>query len=118
MNCLTSTSASRPLTTSNEVDRSRLHEKAELERELHVVRSVRQAELFLNALLVRVDGFGTDEQTLADLRRRVALGNETQHVSLALCQLVEPLALRFCRIFLLYGNCFSSSFLFRFAICS
>src|SRR6476661_2807384 len=71
-NWRTRTSASRPLTTSNEVDRSRLHEKAELERQLHVVRSVRQPELFLNALLVRVHRLWADEQTLADLGCRVA----------------------------------------------
>src|SRR5215211_4227553 len=75
MNCRTRTSASRPLTTSREVDRSRLHEKAQLERELHVVGSMRQSELLLNALLIGVDGLRADEQPLADFRRGVALGD-------------------------------------------
>src|SRR6476659_6067303 len=99
MNCRASTSASRTLTTSNEVDRSRLHEKAELERKLHVVRSVRQAELFLNPLLVRIHRLRADEQTLPNLRRGVPLRNETPDVSLALSELVEPLTLRFGGIF-------------------
>src|SRR5436190_13693595 len=99
MNCRTSTNARRPLTTRNEVDRSRLHEKAELECELHVVRSVRQPELFLDALLVRVHRLWADEQTLTDLRRRIALRDEPEDVSLALRELVEALTLRFCRVF-------------------
>src|SRR5581483_3885330 len=38
-----------------------LGEQPELERELHVLRAVGKAELFLNALLVGVDRLGTDE---------------------------------------------------------
>ena len=40
----------------------RSRREAELQRELNVVRTMRQAQLFLNALLVRVDGLRADEQ--------------------------------------------------------
>src|SRR5581483_3330626 len=72
---------------------SRLREQAELQCKLYVVRAVAEAQLLLNALLVSIDGFRTDEQTLADLRGGIALGNESQHVSLALRELVVALAI-------------------------
>src|SRR6185437_7698553 len=78
---------------SHAMTTSRLREDTQLERELNVVRPVRQSELLLDALLVGVDGLGTDEQLLADLRRRVPLRHEAQHVALALRQLLELIAL-------------------------
>src|SRR6187200_2945272 len=87
-NCRASTNASAVLTTRSEIDRSGLHEKSELQRELNVLRSMRQTQLLLNSLLVGVDRFRTDEQALTNLRRRIPLCNEAQHVTLALRQLV------------------------------
>ena len=63
------TSPARP----PEARRPLLGENPELERELHVVRAVREPELLSDPLLVRIDGLGTDEQFLADLRRGKAL---------------------------------------------
>src|SRR6185437_9481221 len=85
---------------SHAVSTSRLRENTQLQRELYVVRPVRQPELLLDALLVRVDGLRADEQLLADLRRRVALGHVAQYVALALSQLLELVALRGRRILL------------------
>src|SRR4051812_17806410 len=90
-------SAKHPLTTTAGVawpPTSILREQAETQRELHVVRAMVEVELFLNALLVRVDGLRADEQLLADLRRRVALADEPQHVALAHSQLLVTLAVR------------------------
>src|SRR5438874_953684 len=69
----------------------RLNEQAELERELDVVRPVAEAELFLDALFVGVDGLRADEQPPADLGRRVALRHEPKDVALTLRELVEPI---------------------------
>src|SRR6185312_14581693 len=63
---------------SHAVSTSRLREDTQL-----------QPELLLDALLVRVDRLRADEQLLADLRRRIALGHVAQHVTLALRQLLE-----------------------------
>src|SRR6185503_6202033 len=46
--------------------RSGLREQAQLQGKLNVVRSMREAKLFLDALLVRIHRLGTDEQLLAD----------------------------------------------------
>src|SRR5262245_6438551 len=77
-----------------------LGEESELQRELNIVRPVRQTKLLLNALLVRVDRFRAEEQFLTDLGRRVTLRDEAQHVALALRELLEAIALGLRRIFL------------------
>ena len=56
-----------------------------------------QPELFLDALLVRIHGLRADEQFLADLRRRVTLSDEAQHVrtELEVDRLTSELSSRF-----------------------
>src|ERR671912_1555085 len=66
--------------------RVRRTQDADLQREIHVLGAVRDPELLVHPLLVGVDRLGADEQLLPDLRGRVALGNEAQHVTLALRQ--------------------------------
>src|SRR5688572_33368834 len=71
-----------------------LGEQAELERKLHVFSAMCEAELLLDALLVRVHRLRADEEALANLRRGVALCNEAKHVALSLCQRFVAIALR------------------------
>ena len=53
-------------------------ERPSFKRELNVVRTMRQTQLLLNALFVRVDGLRADEELLADLRSGVPLSDEAQ----------------------------------------
>src|SRR5688572_26271074 len=68
-------------------------EKPELQRELHVLRPVREAELLGDALLVGIHRLRADEKLLADLRRGVARRDEPQHVAFPIGELLELRAL-------------------------
>jgi hypothetical protein len=46
---------------------SHFREQSQLQRQLHVIRPMGEAELLLDALLVGVDRFGADEQPFPDL---------------------------------------------------
>src|SRR5678815_2859978 len=46
-------------------------EDPDLQREVHVLGAMGDPQLFVDALLVCIDGLRADEQLLADLRRRV-----------------------------------------------
>src|SRR5215208_2565649 len=59
-------------------------QQAESQAELHVVGAVRETEFLGDALLVGLDRLRADEQSLADLGRRVAARHVHQHVALAL----------------------------------
>src|SRR5579863_8065265 len=58
---------------------------------------MRDADLVLDALLVRIDRLGVDGQLFTDLRRRVSLGDEAQHVALALSQALEAIDISLVR---------------------
>src|SRR5690349_23883236 len=64
-----------------------LGEQSQLERKLHVVGTVGNPELLLDALLVSVHGLRAYEQLLTDFRRGIALSDEPEHVLLALGEL-------------------------------
>ena len=57
-----------------------------------------QAKFLLNPLLVRVDRLRADEQTFADLRRRVPLGDKAQDVAFALCERIIAITLGLDRV--------------------
>src|SRR4051812_30836546 len=92
--CCTPRSASRAPAISDGMSRSGLRENSELQSHLDVIGAMRQAELLLNALLVSIHRLRADEELLTNLGRGVTLRHETQHVALALRELVEPLSLR------------------------
>src|SRR4051812_41695155 len=71
--------------------RSGDREKPEPVRQLYVLCAMRESRLLVNALLVRVDRLRADQEPFADLWRRVALSDESKHVSLAGRQLVIAL---------------------------
>src|SRR5690348_668314 len=62
---------------------SRLGEKAQLQGKLYIVGTVGNPELLLDALLVGINRFWTDEQLLTNFRRGIPLGYQAQHVLLA-----------------------------------
>src|SRR5689334_14874801 len=72
---------------------SRLRQQSELQGELYVVRTVRETQLLMDSLLISVHGFRADVKPLADLGSREALCDETKDILLALCELVESLAI-------------------------
>src|SRR5215204_4001371 len=62
----------------------RRSEDADSERKVDVLGAMGNAELLVHTLLVGVHGLRADEQLLADLGGRVALGHESEHVAFAL----------------------------------
>ena len=58
---------------------------------------MRDAELFVDALLVRVDGLGADGQLPADLGRRVTLRGKPQDILFTLGEPTEPVAILLLR---------------------
>src|SRR5437016_457733 len=64
---------------------------AELDPANRGLRPIRDAELVDDALHVHFDCADADEQALSDLRVGLALGDQAQHVQLALSQLVAVL---------------------------
>ena len=60
------------------------------ERKAHVLRAVRQAELLLDALLVRVYRLGRDPELAADLGAVEAARRQDHHRPLPIAQALEP----------------------------
>src|SRR6185503_11318364 len=92
------TSMRRELRRSATRCRVRRAQNAHLQSEIDVLGAMRDSELLVHALLVRVHGLGADEQLLADLRGRIPLGNQSKHFPLALCQGIEAIVVHLRRV--------------------
>src|SRR5664279_1054109 len=75
-----------------------LGEEAEPHRDAHVVRAVRDAELFVHALLVCIDGFRADRKSLTDFWSGISARDEHQHLALTFGKTIESRAFFASRI--------------------
>src|SRR5512146_1536700 len=78
--------------------RSALAQQPQAQGELHVLGTVRQSDLLMNALLVSVHRLGADPQLLSDFRRGVPLGGIAEHLALALGESLEAVPIQLQRV--------------------